>query len=220
MGKRDKTCGPPPEPSEPEGGKSWGDPLDSLLREVAARFSGVQVRHNRLTGEPALLVSPQDALQVALFLRDNDTCRFNYCRSVTGTDRIERFEVTYNLARLPAVGQEPSAGFATIGMIVYVTSRENPKTPSLCDIWVGVDFQEREVFDLLGIVFDGHPDLRRILLDESFKGHPLRKDYPLSGKWEDMLAVDAHLDEHQVRILKEEAGQEFRPEDVPPSFKR
>jgi len=194
--------------------------MNSLLAEIAQRFPEVRHRAARLWGEPALLVSPEEVLDLAGFLKDNEICAFNFCRSVTGTDKTERFEVVYNLARLPAPGDSPSLGFETIGIIVFATNRAEPRMPSLVGIWPGVDFQEREVYDMLGVVFDGHPDLRRILLDESFKGHPLRKDYPLIGKWEDMIALDAHLDENQVRTMKEQAGLKFDPDDVPPSFKQ
>lgn len=220
MGKKAKPPTPPPEPPEPESGKEWSAPITALLGEIASRFPGVERRDGRLVGEPALLVSPSDALKVASFLKDNTICPFDYCRSVTGTDKVDRFEVTYNLARLPGPGEAPDAGFETLGLIVVISDRENPRVPTLRPVWLGADFQEREVFDLLGIEFDGHPDLRRILLDEAFIGHPLRKDYPLIGRWEDMEAMDAHLDEHQIRTMKEEAGLDFNPDDVPPSFKR
>jgi NADH-quinone oxidoreductase subunit C len=220
MGKKTKALAPPPDPVEPEQPKSWGYPMDSLLEKLAAKFPEARIRHNRSVGEPAILIAPHQVLELATWLKENDILPFSYCRSVTGTDKLERYEVAYNLAKLPAVGDEPSSGFHTIAVIVYVTNREDPKTASLTGVWPGADFQEREVFDLLGINFDGHPDLRRILLDEAFKGHPLRKDYPLIGRWEDMVALDASLDEHQVQTLKEEAGLKFEPEDVPPGYKR
>jgi NADH-quinone oxidoreductase subunit C len=220
MGKSAKTCGPPPVPAEPEGGKPGGFPLDDLLTAVGSRFPETRVCHNRCVGEPVICVSPSNVLDVARFLRTNDFCSFDFCRSVTGTDRIERYEIVYNLARLPKAGKDPSEGFVTIALIVHLTDLGKLSTFSLTEIWPGVDFQEREIFDMLGVAFIGHPDLRRILLDDAFIGHPLRKDYPLTGKWDDMLAVDANLDDYQVRTIKENSGLTFSPEDVPPDFKR
>jgi NADH-quinone oxidoreductase subunit C len=220
MGKTPKPPTPPPTPEEPPSARSWGEPLDSLLASIAELFSDSERRDSLLYGEPAILISPGRALEFAFFLRDNDICGFNYCRSVTGTDKIVGFDVTYNLARLPKPGGSADSGFASIAIVVQISDRKDPRTQSLIHVWPGVDFQEREIFDLLGIQFDEHPDLRRILLDDAFEGYPLRKDYPLIGKWEDMLALNAFLDENQVRTMKEDAGLNFKPEDVPPSFKR
>jgi NADH-quinone oxidoreductase subunit C len=220
MGKQAKPPTPPPEPPEPEGGKSWGDPLDALLGEVVRRFPAVSRRDGYVIGEPALLVYPEHAKELAAFLKDNEICGFNFCRCVTGTDKVDRFEVVYNLARVPSPGEEPDEGFTTLAMIVVIKDRHMPLTPSLVSIWPGVGFQEREVLDLVGVAFEGHPDPRRILLDESFLGHPLRKDYPLHGRLDDMRAINAYLDEHQMKVMKEDAGEEFKPDDVPPSYKR
>jgi NADH-quinone oxidoreductase subunit C len=221
MGKKDKPPAPPPEPAEPEGGKSWSPELDALLEEVARRFPGATRRDGRMADEPALVVDPSGIIELASFLKDNDVLPFNACRSVTGLDKVDRFEVVYNLARIPMPGEGPAEGFERLAIAVVISDRTDPVTRSLVGLWPGVDFQEREAYDLLGIRFEGHPDLRRILLMDEFVGHPLRKDYPLKGRWEDMKAVDAYLDENQVRALKEEAGEEFDPlKDVPPSFRR
>ena len=221
MGKKAKSPTPPPDPPEPEGGKRWTEKVEKLLAEVARRFGDVERRDGRMADEPALIVNPSRVVELASFLKNNDILPLNYCRAVTGIDKVDRFEVVYNLAHLPMPGDASGGGFERIAMVVQVNDRTNPLTPSLIGLWPGVDFQEREVFDLLGVRFDGHPDLRRILLSEEFVGHPLRKDYPLMGRWEDMKAIDAYLDENQVRTMKEEAGLVFDPkEDTPPTYKR
>jgi NADH-quinone oxidoreductase subunit C len=194
--------------------------MNALLTEVASRFPWIQRLDGRIWEEPALVVTPDKALELASFLKQNDICSFNYLRSVTGVDKTDRFKVVYNLARIPVSGADTAGRFERIGMVVRVDDYGNPHVPSMTSLWRGADFQEREIFDLLGIAFDGHPDLRRILLDEAFKGHPLRKDYPLIGRWDDMVAMDAHLDEQQIKEMKEEAGLEFDPKDVPPNYKR
>ena len=222
MGKTAKSKDPvPPEPRpEPESPANWEEPLNTLLHEIAEKFPEVVRKDAMLCGEPALIVQPDQAIEVATFLRDNETAGFNYLMCVTGNDKINRFEVVYNLARLPMPGMKENEGFTRIAMVVPVNDKSEPVVPTLTGVWPGADFQEREVFDLFGIKFEGHHDLRRILLEEEFIGFPLRKDYPLHGKWEDMVAIKAYLDEDQVRTMKEEAGLEFKPEDVKPNYKR
>jgi NADH-quinone oxidoreductase subunit C len=221
MGKKSKPLSPPPEPPEPEGGKSWSDSMDALLADITEKFPKVKRLDGRLVDEPALVTRPSEITKLANYLRENEHISFNMCRTVTGIDKIDRYEVVYNLARIPVSGTDSAAGYERIGIVVAIEDRSNPSTPSLFKTWKSVDFQEREIFDLLGIRFSGHPDLRRFLLEDEFKGHPLRKDYPLHGRWEDVQAVDAYLDEEQVKILREEAGLEFDPlKDVPPNYKR
>ncbi len=219
--KKPKPPVPPKEAVEPEESRSWGDQMDSLLATVSEKFPSVKRLDARMIGEPALLSEPMEIKDLAIFLRDNDVLPFNLCRCVTGLDKVDRFEVVYNLAHVPSSGIPGDGGFKTIALVSVITDRENPSTQSLVEVWPTVDFQEREAYDLVGMGFDGHPDLRRILLDEEFKGFPLQKDYPLEGKWEDMQAMDAYLDEHQIQVMKEAAGLDFDPEkDVPPNFKR
>jgi len=221
MGKKVKPPSPPPEPSEPEGGKTWSDSINALLDDVGVKFPGVERRDGRLADEPALLTNPSTVKKLTEYLVKNDHVSFNMCRSVTGLDKVDRFEVVYNFGRIPLPGQAPDECYERIGVVVVIEDRSKPRMPSLYKLWRSVEYQEREVFDLVGINFSGHPDLRRILLDEEFKGHPLQKDYPLHGKWEDMQALNAYLDEEQIKTLKEEAGLEFDSEkDVPPNFKR
>jgi NADH-quinone oxidoreductase subunit C len=221
MGKKVKPLSPPPEAVEPAGGKSWSDSMNALLEIVREKFPDATRRDAHAVGEPSLLVSPEKVVALASYLKGNNIFPMNYCRSVTGIDKIDRFEVVYNLAHIEKAENNTLIKFETIALVVVIGDRIDPKTSSLFNTWPTVDFQEREIFDLLGINFEGHPDMRRILLDDAFKGHPLRKDYPLIGKWEDMVAMEAYLDENQVRSMKEEAGKKFDPlKDVPPNYKR
>lgn len=221
MGKKAKPPAPPKEPPEPEGGKSWSQPVEGLITLVKKKFPGVKSLDGRMVNEPSILVNPSEVVKVAEYLRNNDTLPMNFCTAVTGIDKVDRYEVVYNLHHLGSDYKDPGLEFERIALCVVIEDRENPSTHSLIHLWRSVDFQEREIFDLLGIKFEGHPDLRRILLDDDFKGHPLRKDYPLIGAWEDMVAMDAALDEHQVRTMKEAAGEPFDPvKDVPPNYKR
>jgi NADH-quinone oxidoreductase subunit C len=103
---------------------------------------------------------------VARFLKEALNYRMPLCAS--GVDRGEHLEVVYHLMSLST---------HRIVALKVAVPREDPHAPSLTGVWCGVDWHEREIFDLLGIRFDGHPDLRRILLPDDWEGHPLRKDY-------------------------------------------
>ncbi|PKB61701.1 MAG: hypothetical protein BZY79_02510 [SAR202 cluster bacterium Casp-Chloro-G4] len=114
-------------------------------------------------------VSPQSILEVATFLNGDDALDFSFLTSITSIDYIEYFELVY---RLLSMRNNHSV---VIKSRCY--GREDLSVSSVTSIWQGADFQEREVWDLMGIRFDGHPNLKRILLWEGFPGHPLRKDY-------------------------------------------
>ena len=195
--------------------------MNSLLGAVKEKFPDVQRRDARMVDEPALIATPSVVKDLAGFLKENDIYPFDYCRSVTGLDKVDRFEVVYNLTRMPDPGNSHGFSFERLALVVEIGDRENPETPTLLELWPSVDLQEREVYDLVGVSFAGHPDLRRVLLDEEFVGFPLRKDYPIIGKLEDMESIGAYLDEHQVKTMKEAEGLDFDPvKDVPPNYKR
>ena len=119
---------------------------------------------------PLVLVSAENLVAIARFLRDEPGLEFNYLSSITAVDYWEYFEVAYLLQSIH-LGQ-------TIELKVRV-DRETPVVPSVVDVWKGANLQEREVYDLMGVEFSGHPDLTRVLLWEGFPGHPLRKDFDL-----------------------------------------
>ena len=106
---------------------------------------------------------------VASFLKDDGDLDFAFLTSISAVDYIEYFEVVYHLRSL-----DHNHEF-TLKTRIY--SRDAPSLPSVIDIWQGADLQEREIWDLMGVRFDGHPNMKRILLWEEFPGHPLRKDY-------------------------------------------
>ncbi len=120
-------------------------------------------------------------IEVMRFLREDDRCRFEQLCDLTCVDYLnfpkarDRFGVTYSLLSI------------TKGHRLWVKCFVNdpdPEVPSITDIWWGADWMEREVYDMFGVRFAGHPDLRRILTWEGFEAHPLRKDYPLRGRGE------------------------------------
>lgn len=114
-------------------------------------------------------VKPEAVTDVARFLHDE--CGLDYLALLTAVDRPERFEVVYHLWSIKDQTTEPFV------LKAYITDKENPTVPSVTPIWRGANYQEREAYDLMGIRFEGHPNLKRIMLWEGFPGHPLRKDF-------------------------------------------
>src|SRR3972149_6522063 len=114
-------------------------------------------------------VKAERLVEACTFLRDAPEMKFRFLSSLCGVDRLDHFEVVYHLLSM-ALNQA-----ATVKVRSY--DRENPEVPSVTQVWRGAHFQERETFDLMGIRFLGHPDLRRVFLWEGFAGHPLRKDW-------------------------------------------
>ena len=115
-----------------------------------------------------VIIRPDLLLQVAQFLKATPGLEFNYLNCVTGVDYLDYLEVVYHLTSMEH----------NHSLVLKVRcSREKPEVPSVVSVWRGADLQEREIFDLLGLTFVGHPNLKRIFMWEGFKGHPLRRDY-------------------------------------------
>jgi len=120
-----------------------------------------------ISGE-AIIIDRDSLFDVAEFLRNSDEYAFDYLNYLTAVDYYDYFEVVYRITSLK---------HNHTLILKTRCDRDNPSVPSIVKLWKGADFQEREVYDLLGIVFEGHPNLKRIFLWEGFQGHPLRKDY-------------------------------------------
>jgi NADH-quinone oxidoreductase subunit C len=143
-----------------------------VLEKLASRFgASILSTHNEL-GDATAVVAREKVVEICRFLRDDADLRFDLAVDLTGVDYIDetpRFEVVYHLYSIEKKQR------------VRIKARvpaEDPTIGSVAGIWTGLNWYEREAFDMYGIRFDGHPDLRRILLPETFVGHPLRKDYP------------------------------------------
>ncbi len=115
-------------------------------------------------------IAPRSVVDVMRLLRDDPEFRFELLSSITAVDYISYFEVVYHLTSLTRNATAVVKSKCGIG-------RDEAKIPSVFDIWRGADLQEREVWDLMGIIFEGHPNHKRIMLWEGFPGHPLRKDF-------------------------------------------
>jgi len=154
--------------------------------------------HDELT----LRVNVESILKVMKFLRDDGTCRFACFIDICGVDyptRENRFDVVYHLL-------SPTRNHR---IRIKLEVDETRQVPSIVSIYPGAEWYERETFDLYGILFSNHPDLRRILTDYGFRGHPLRKDFPLTGH------VEVRYDDEEKRVIYEPVNlaQEFRSFD-------
>ncbi len=114
-------------------------------------------------------VLPEHILPVAQLLRDEPAFDFSFLNALSAVDYVEYFEMVYHLLSLRRN--------ASLVVKSRVYGRDEPAVASVFDVWKGADLQEREVWDLMGIHFEGHPNLKRVLLWEGFPGHPLRKDF-------------------------------------------
>ncbi|SMH47607.1 NADH-quinone oxidoreductase subunit C [Mesorhizobium australicum] len=150
-------------------------------------------------GELTVTVAPDDLIDVLNFLKRDVQCQFISIIDVCGADypsRQRRFDVVYHLLS-PRQNQR---------IRVKVEADEETLVPSATAVYPGADWYERETYDLYGVLFTGHPDLRRLLTDYGFEGHPLRKDFPLTG------FVEVRYDDEVKRVVYEpvELKQEFR----------
>jgi len=136
-----------------------------ITAQLSARFPGAVEE----AGDKAVLVKSDSLRAVAEYLKDGEGLKFDYFNFVTAVDYYSYFEIIYQVTSLEL---NRSAVFKT-----RVHDRDNPTVPSLYGVWQGADYQEREVYDLFGIRFEGHPNLKRLLLWEGFDGYPLRKDW-------------------------------------------
>jgi NADH-quinone oxidoreductase subunit C len=136
-----------------------------IMSKLGAKFPGAVEE----AGNNAVLIKSNVLLTVAEYIKTGEGLKFDYLNFITAVDYYSYFEVVYMVT---STEFNRSLTFKT-----RVYTRDNPTVPSLYGVWQGADFQEREVYDLMGIKFEGHPDLKRLFLWEGFDGHPLRKDW-------------------------------------------
>ncbi|WP_454735073.1 NADH-quinone oxidoreductase subunit C [Cupriavidus necator] len=148
------------------------------------------------TGELTLIVKSEDYLEAARILRDDPSLRFEQLIDLCGVDYSEYGDGAWEGPRFAAVSHLLSVTHNwRLRVRVFAPDDDFPVLPSVIDVWNSVNWFEREAFDFYGIVFDGHPDLRRILTDYGFVGHPFRKDFPVSG------FVEMRYDPEQKRVI-------------------
>ncbi len=137
--------------------------------DIAAKLAPNLTENVVETQENSLLVKSAAIKDVLAFLKTAPGLEFDYLNDMTATDYFDYFEIVYQITSL-ALNQK-------IYVKTRLPGRENLSLPSVVNVYKGADYQEREIFDLLGIKFEGHPNLKHIVLWEGFKGYPLRKDY-------------------------------------------
>ncbi len=176
--------------------------LHDLGGLLADRFPGVVTEARVAHACLSVTVSANAIADVARFVRDDPAFQFRMCCSVCGVDypdRAQRFDVVYTLLSLTH----------NLRLRLKLCADGETPVPSVTAVWPAANWFEREVWDMYGVFFSGHPDLRRILTDYGFDGHPLRKDFPLSGH------VEVRYDDTRQRVVYEPVRltQEFRSFD-------
>jgi NADH-quinone oxidoreductase subunit C len=153
-------------------------PENAVAVFVRERFPHALLDVAEFRGETTLLIAPDAIAEVCRALRDAPELRFNFLADVTAVDwpeREPRFDVVYHLLSLE------TRAVVRLKVRVGEPDEDEPSVPSVTPIWPTANWYEREIYDLFGIAFAGHPDLRRILMPTDWVGNPLRKDYPLTG---------------------------------------
>jgi NADH-quinone oxidoreductase subunit C len=171
---------------------------ETIKAALPGAVTGSMVAFDQLT----LAVEASKIVEVVTFLRDDATCRFVSFIDVTAVDypgRKKRFDVIYHLL----------SPIHNARIRLRAEADETTQVPSIIEVFPGADWFERECYDLYGVIFTGHPDMRRLLTDYGFDGHPLRKDFPVTG------FVEVRYDDQEKRVLYEPVrlNQEFRKFD-------
>ena len=170
--------------------------IETLKANLEAALGARVVSLTEAIGELTLVVKASDYLDVATTLRDDPKLRLEQLIDLCGVDYQTYGDGAYDGPRFAAVTHLLSVtNNWRLRLRVFAPDDDLPIVPSLVDIWNSANWYEREAFDLYGIVFEGHPDLRRILTDYGFIGHPFRKDFPVSGY------VEMRYDPEEKRVV-------------------
>ncbi|MEQ8745231.1 NADH-quinone oxidoreductase subunit C [Pyruvatibacter sp.] len=176
--------------------------LQELSEHIALGLGDTLERQRIAFGELEISVPAGDIVRVLKFLRDDAGCEFTTMIDMTGVDypsRTRRFDVVYHLLSMTMNHR----------IRIKIEADEETLVPSVVSVYPVANWQEREIWDMYGVQFAGHPDLRRLLTDYGFEGHPLRKDFPLTGYYE------VRYDDEQKKVVYEPVKlmQEFRSFD-------
>ena len=148
---------------------------ERILQKLASQFPGSVEASAEFRGDLSIQVRKNDLVRVCSFLRSDPELSFDMLIDLLGVDMYRpegRFEVVYNLYSLK------NASYVRLKVLV---EEAEPVVPTVTGIWSAANWHERETFDMIGVRFSGHPDLRRLYMPEEFEHHPLRKDFPLLG---------------------------------------
>ena len=175
------------------------DALKAMAERIISALGAAVTDWNLRHGELTLTVQGSDIVYALTYLRDDPACAFRCFIDICGADypeRGRRFDIVYHLLSLRHNAR----------VRVKVQTDATTPVPSVISVFPAANWYEREAYDLYGVLFSGHPDLRRMLTDYGFEGHPLRKDFPLTG------FVEVRYDEDEARVVYEPVNltQEFR----------
>lgn len=154
-------------------GELWKTQTAALQQKFGAAIEEIRMPVEYPTDVPIVYVKKESIVEVLKFLKTDSAFQYDFLADITATDEEidPRFEVVYNLRSTQSKAR----------IRIKARVAEGEKIPTAVNVWAGANWAEREVFDMFGVQFEGHPDLRRILMDVRWEGHPLRKDYPLRG---------------------------------------
>ena len=185
---------PPAGPTDPP--PPAGAAIPSFITALQAAVPDGVAQVSFYVGDWTVIVPAAKLLEVGRYLRDTPDTRFDFCSDVTASDwptRAQRFDVIYCLFSIRHRTR----------VRLKVRAAESEPVPSVCDLWPSANWLEREVYDLFGVNFTGHPNRTRILMPDDWQGHPQRKDYPLEGPGE--LLMENPLDWLKLKQAREEA---------------
>jgi NADH-quinone oxidoreductase subunit C len=175
------------------------EPLE-IANRLKDKFLSEIIEVTQFRDQVFVSIKPDKILDICRYLHDDPEIQMDYLADLCGVDypgRKYRFEVIYNLF---------SIKYKHRLLLKALLTEDNPTIESVVSIWSGANWHERETCDMYGIIFNGHPDLRRILMPEDWEGHPLRKDYPLKGKenweykgYEELKDLHSHDKEWSIR---------------------
>ena len=183
---------PPAGPTDPPPPAELPQPV--YLTALQQGLPGAVEKVSYYVGDWTIILTSSRLVEVATHLRDAPGALFNFCSDVTASDwppRPKRFDVIYSLYSIPLRHR----------VRLKVQAGDGEPVPTVTGVWPSANWLEREVFDLFGIPFEGHPDLRRILMPDDWQGYPQRKDYPLEGPGE--LLIEDPVDWLRVRHARE-----------------
>jgi len=185
----------------------------ALQATITEALGALAKRVDMRLGEVTVTVSPDNYYQAAQVLRDHAACRFEQLLDVCGVDYSEYKNGVWDGPQYAVVSHFLSVSLnQRVRLRVFAADDELPVVDSLTSLWNSANWFEREAFDLFGIVFDGHPDLRRLLTDYGFIGHPFRKDFPVSGH------VEMRYDPERQRVIYQPVTIE--PREITPRIIR
>jgi NADH-quinone oxidoreductase subunit C len=157
------------------------------VQKIREKFPDAVLDVNTFRGDTRILVKREAIVEICTLMRDDPELQYNFFAECLGVDYLDyredyRFEVVYNLYSLQYEQEGQQYGFNRRIFLKVPVPEDDPVVPSVVSVYPGANFPEREIYDMFGVRFSGHPDLRRILMSDDWVGHPQRKDYPLGGE--------------------------------------